>query len=95
MYPRQYAHLRYEDLVRTPVEEIQALLREALPGVVWRCSNLGGIHNRHQLYGNALRYNSLAIENVKEDLKWKTEMPQEYARMVLHITFLLRLRYRY
>jgi hypothetical protein len=94
IYPRQYVHLRYEDLVRSPVEEIQALFRRALPGLDWREGSFGKNGNRHQLYGNSLRYRALALEDVKEDLKWQTEMP-EHTRTILNITSLPRLRYGY
>ena len=94
IYPHQYAHLRYEDLARSPVEEIQTLLAKALPGLDWREGDFGENNNRHQLYGNSVRYRKLSLKDVKEDLKWQAEMP-EYTRTVLNFTSLPRLRYGY
>lgn len=93
IYPRQYVHLRYEDIVRSPSSTIQSLFGTVLPGIRWNFQEKSD--NRHQLYGNSVRYRPLAIEDVKEDLSWKTDMPDEYARIVSYLSFLLRLRYGY
>jgi hypothetical protein len=95
IYPNQYVHLRYEDLVRAPTAEIQGLLAKVLPGVASRSRESGEGSNRHQLYGNAVRYHPPAIEDVREDLKWKTEMPRRYFRVVSCLSLPLRLRYGY
>jgi hypothetical protein len=95
MYPNQYVHLRYEDLVHAPIAEIRDLLAKVLPGVSWRFGESGESNNRHQLYGNAVRYRPPTIESVREDLKWKTEMPRQYFRVVWCLSLPLRLRYGY
>jgi hypothetical protein len=94
IYPRQYVHLRYEDLVRAPVEVVQVLLTRAAPGLCWD-GKFSGSNNRHQLYGNTVRYRPPSIENIEEDLRWKNEMPPDHARLILHLTSLLRSRYGY
>jgi hypothetical protein len=93
-FPRQYRHLRYEDLVRAPVEEIGTLLTSVLPQLRWS-EDLSGSDNRHQLFGNSVRYRPLSLEAIREDLRWKTEMPREQTLLVLRLTSLLRLRYGY
>lgn len=95
IYPGQYVHIRYEDLAREPGVELQALFTRVLPGVCWCFGGVRGGDNRHQLYGNSVRYLPLTIEDIKEDLKWKTEMPRECARAALFLSFPLRLRYGY
>jgi hypothetical protein len=94
IYPNQYIHLRYEDIVSAPAEVVQALLTRAIPGLSWS-GRFSGSNNRHQLYGNTVRYRPPSIEDIKEDLRWKYEMPPEQARLVLHLTSLLHSRYGY
>jgi hypothetical protein len=65
-----------------------------MPDVQWDSEEVAG-DNRHQLYGNKVRYREIGIEDVKEDLKWKAEMPPEYSRIVQRLGYLLRLRYGY
>ena len=94
-YPSQYVRLRYEDLVRGPEETLRALFDKVLPGVEWKFIDDGLRGNRHQLYGNSVKHRQLAIADVKEDLKWQSEMPPEYSRIVLTLSSLLRWRYGY
>ena len=95
MYPRQYVRLRYEDLVSSPAETLNALFDKILPGVTWSFADANTKENRHQLYGNSVKHHQLTIADVKEDLKWKVEMPPEYSRVVLALSSLLRWRYGY
>ena len=95
MYPRHYVRLRYEDLVHSPAEVLGALFERVLPDVRWSFVEASARDNRHQLYGNSVRRKQLAIEDVKEDLKWKSEMPPEYSRVILALSYPLRLRYGY
>jgi sulfotransferase family protein len=95
LYPRQYVRLRYEDLVHAPAEALQSLFRKVLPGVTWSFDDANMRDNRHQLHGNSVKRHQLGITDVKEDLKWQSEMPPEYSRVVLALSYLLRLRYGY
>jgi hypothetical protein len=95
IYPRHYVRLRYEDLARSPAEALGTLFERLLPDVRWGSDGSGGRDNRHQLYGNKIRRRHITIEHVQEDLKWKVEMPSEYSRVVLPLSYLLRLRYGY
>jgi hypothetical protein len=95
LYPRHYARLRYEDLVHSPEEVLRMLFEKVLPGIGWSFDGASARDNRHQLYGNSVKHHQLAITDVNEDLKWKSEMPPEYSRMVLALSFLLRWRYGY
>jgi hypothetical protein len=95
IYPGQYVRLRYEDLVHSPAETLTALFEQILPGVPWSFIGAGNDDNRHQLYGNSVKHHQLTIADVKEDLKWQSEMPPEYCRVILALSYLFRLRYGY
>ena len=95
LYPRQYIRLRYEDLAHSPAESLQSLFQRALPGVVWSLDDADTRDNRHQLHGNSVKRQQLAISDVKEDLEWQSEMPPEYSRVVQALSYPLRLRYGY
>jgi hypothetical protein len=94
LYPQQYVRLRYEDLARSPTEILGKLFARLMPDVQWDSEEVAG-DNRHQLYGNKVRHRAIGIEDVKEDIKWKAEMPPEYSRIVQPLSYLLRLRYGY
>ncbi|HAH64048.1 MAG TPA: hypothetical protein DCL72_00905 [Rhizobiales bacterium] len=49
--------------------------------------------NRHQLYGNAMRFKPLA--DLKEDVAWKTAMPKGHRQLVAGLSWPLCLRYAY
>jgi hypothetical protein len=94
LYPKQYVRLRYEDLARSPSATLQTLFARLLPELSWSAEpRIAG--NRHQLQGNRIRFREIAIDDVREDLSWKTEMPPEYSRVVRPLSYLLRLRYGY
>jgi hypothetical protein len=95
IYPRHYLRLRYEDLVRSPQDEIRTLLERLLSGASCPSSDVIAYDNRHQLHGNKVRLRQLTFAVVKEDLKWKSEMPPEYARVVSPLSWFLRSRYGY
>ena len=82
-------------VVSSPAEALEALFQRVLPGLTWSFDDAGTHDNRHQLHGNSVKRHQLAITDVKEDLKWKTEMPPEYSRAVLALSYFLRLRYGY
>jgi hypothetical protein len=93
LYPRQYLHVRYEDLARSPEDTLDKLFADLLGTVRWRREI--SADNRHQLYGNKVRYREIGIHNVKEDLRWKKEMPPRYSRLAHSLSTALRLRYGY
>lgn len=94
-YPERYLRLRYEDLARSPQEVLGGLLAKLVPGSTWRPEQLGAQDNRHQLYGNRIRSESLSVAEVKEDVAWKREMPIMLCRLVAALTAPLRRRYGY
>lgn len=95
IYPRHYVRVRYEDLTHSPAEKLRTLFERLLPDGRWHSGDAGARDNRHQLHGNKVRLRQITIDDVKEDLKWKLEMPPQYSRIVGPLSYLLRLRYGY
>ena len=95
LHPRQYLRLRYEDLARSPRETLHYLFQRAfrLPDIDF--SEPGTSDNRHQLYGNRMRHQSLSLADVAEDDRWKVEMPRADQRFVSCLSWRLRRRYGY
>jgi hypothetical protein len=81
LHPKNYMRLRYEDLVLAP--------RPAVDGIFSRVSwqthepieQAGTQDNRHQLYGNAVRFKPAALSNLEEDTAWKSAMPKAFRRL--------------
>ena len=95
IHPHAYVRVRYEDLAQSPAAVLQSLYAKLLPNVQWNLDEIGTSNNRHQLHGNAMRFRQLSVAEVREDLSWKTEMPEDYLRFVMPISYLLRRRYGY
>ena len=91
----RYLRVRYEDLVRSPLKVIgQILARVSLdPLATLELSET--IRNRHQLYGNAMRFETVSPSDLKEDAAWKTAMPKTYRRLIGSLSWPLCLRYAY
>ena len=95
MHPDRYIQLRYEDLTRDPNEVMQRLFAKLLPGVEWRPEAIGSGENRHQLYGNRMRSQTLTLAKIKEDASWKSDMPPASRALVAALTFPLRRLYSF
>jgi hypothetical protein len=95
IYPYHYVRIRYEDLAREPAKTLDKLFERLLPGAHWSGEGIGGRDNRHQLHGNKARLRHIPLEDVKEDLKWKAEMPIAYSKIISRLSHLFRLRYGY
>jgi hypothetical protein len=95
LHPHAYVRVRYEDLASSPAAVLQFIFGKFLPNAGWSLDKIGTSDNRHQLHGNNMRFRELSMSEVKEDLSWKSEMPEGYLRFVLPVTYLLRQRYGY
>jgi hypothetical protein len=95
LHPNRYVRVRCEDLVHAPLKVVgQILTRVSLdpPATLeWSESR----NNRHQLYGNAMRFEAVSPSDLKEDAAWKTAMPKGYRRLIGSLSWPLCLRYGY
>ena len=91
LYPAQYCRVRYEDFTSDHARILDALFASLPQG------QAGGAqtNNRHQLYGNHNRYKAFARETIREDVRWKMQMPSCQQAVVSVLTWPLRLRYGY
>jgi sulfotransferase family protein len=55
-YPDSYLRVGYEDVVRSPRKAIGDLFARLALGLEWHPDQLGAYDNRHQLYGNRMRW---------------------------------------
>jgi len=94
-YPDQYVRIRYEDIAESPRETLDSLFSRIAPGREAPSTKVTEGGNRHQLYGNHARYGELTLSNVREDVRWRTEMPIGQQRLVSVLTWPLDARYRY
>ena len=94
IYPRNYVRIRYEDLTGSAEDERRRLLQLLLPPGDPRNQSAAN-DNRHQLHGNKVRMRHLTVADVREDQAWRQDMPPDYARIVLAVSWPLRLRYGY
>jgi hypothetical protein len=81
LYPDNYVRIRYEDLVRVPRQKIDEIFRRLSLHTVPALDRLGTGDNRHQLYGNGMRFRPFALGSLKEDSAWKSAMPKGYRRL--------------
>jgi hypothetical protein len=94
LYPRNYMRLHYEDLARSPRPVLESLSSRLLLA----SSSTGKrewADNRHQLYGNSMRFKPLSFNDVTEDVKWKTAMSRFHRWLAIMVSWPLAARYRY
>jgi hypothetical protein len=93
-YSEQYMRVHYEQLARCPQRAIAAILERVLlaPPNAEVQSNLD---NRHQLYGNSMRFKPLSIQEVREDAAWKDDMPKLMSQLASRLCWPLSSRYGY
>jgi hypothetical protein len=93
--PASYLTVRYEDLVRNSdliLAEILWLVSLKPPATFEPKKGTG---NRHQLYGNAMRFKPISPSSLAEDVNWKAEMPRSYRWLVSAVSWPLLRRYGY
>ena len=95
LHPRNYRRVLYEDLVRAPRKSIGTILQHVLLTIPPDLPGSEASDNRHQLYGNAMRFKSLALSDLKEDVAWKTAMPDVYRPLITGLCLPLYWRYGY
>jgi hypothetical protein len=94
-HPERYIRVRYEDITHAPDGSVGAILqRVALPpppSLLPRDSKV----NRHQLHGNAMRFKSLTLAGIKEDVAWRSAMPKSLRILTSVLCWPLSRRYGY
>jgi hypothetical protein len=95
LYPDQYLRVRYEDLVRTPVKVLGQIFAKVSLEPPLKLEQNTAARNRHQLYGNAMRFDSLSPAELKEDVAWKAAMPKAYRWLVGILCWSFCMRYDY
>ena len=80
----------YEDLARSTREALTDLFQRLLSDAEWRFENIGTSDNRHQLYGNRMRSQTLSFADIKEDDGWRSVAPARCRRLVSRLTWSLR-----
>jgi hypothetical protein len=93
--PENYVRVRYEDLIQTPAEVIEEILRRVSLASPISLKPNDAKDNRHQLYGNAMRFRPLSVPDLKEDVAWKTLMPRGYRLLIRSLCWPLYRRYGY
>ena len=94
VHPKNYLRVRYEDLMLAPrqvIDEVFSRLALQSPPALERA---GTGDNRHQLYGNAVRFGRSSLSTLKEDVSWKSAMPKAY-RGLAAFTWPLAAKYGY
>lgn len=91
--------VRYEDLLRSPVETVESILRFAnRPAVGADLAFLAVDHvelgRDHTVAGNPMRFRTGRVD-IRLDEEWRTRMPRGDRRLVSLATLPLRLRYGY
>ena len=95
LYPAQYQRVRYEDLARSHATILDGLFAQLSSGQPPPAVQPQTAANRHQLFGNSARYRDLSPGNIREDVRWRSQMPAGQRRLVTALTWPLRLRYGY
>jgi hypothetical protein len=94
IHPDNYVRVRYEDLVKATRPVIDQICGKLLFRSHAPLEEAGTRNNRHQLYGNAMRFKSLSPSSLSEDAAWKEAMPKPY-RLVAALAWPLAAKYGY
>jgi hypothetical protein len=94
LHPERYVRVRYEDLVIATHPVIDQIFSRSLFQSHAPLKQVGNQDNRHQLYGNAMRFKPLSPLALKEDVTWEKAMPKPY-RLVAALAWPLAAKYGY
>ena len=94
-HPDRYIRLRYEALVREPFESLKQIFARVYLEPPATLEQNEKRRNRHQLYGNAMCFETLLPAELKEDVAWRTAMPKAYRWLVGSLCWPFCLRYDY
>jgi len=94
-HPTQYVRVRYEDLVNAPEETLDQIFRKLRLGPGPKLDDLSISKNRHQLFGNRVRYRAPSRSDIRPDVRWTKEMKPLDRWLVSAFSWPLRARYDY
>lgn len=94
LHPKNYLRVRYEDLVNAPQQVIGEIFATLSLQSHAALDQAGTRDNRHQLYGNAVRFRPSSLSTLREDAAWKGAMPKAYRRLAA-LSWPLAARYGY
>ena len=91
--PNLYLRVRYEDIVLAPHQVVGDVLKRVHLQPPSDIENPNSADNRHQLYGNTMRFKPLS--DIKEDVAWREAMPPSIRRLVTILCWPLGAWYGY
>jgi hypothetical protein len=94
---KQYALLRYEDLVQNPKNGLLRLFSElgiAQPSLDFIDGFHANLKTSHTVSGNPVRFTNKEI-NIKPDTEWQLAMPNHHKWLITLLTWPLLLKYGY
>jgi hypothetical protein len=94
LHPQNYVRVRYEDLVQIPRQVIEQIFGKLSSQCQLALEKPRTEANRHQLYGNVVRFKPLSLSTLKEETAWKSAMPRAY-RQLAALTWPLAVQYGY
>jgi hypothetical protein len=94
-YRENYVRVHYEDLARSPREVLRSILARVAVEAPASLERAESLDNRHQLYGNSMRFKSLPPEEVKEDVAWRSDMPKGVGCLATSLCWPLGAKYEY
>jgi hypothetical protein len=95
LHPDSYLRVRYEDLTHAPLKVLAQVLGAVglQPPANFQVSET--VDNRHQLYGNRMRFTAVSLVELREDTAWKGAMPRAYRVIASVLCWPLAARYGY
>lgn len=94
-HPQQYMRLYYECVCRSPQDVLRTILKKVSAEPLAILDPTRNFDNRHQLYGNSMRFKRLALDDVREDTIWRSQMPRGLSRLAAALCWPLGAKYGY
>lgn len=94
-HPKHYVLVRYEDLVDAPERTLARIFAKLQLGEAPKLGGTNDRGNRHQLFGNRVRFLTTSRDDIRPDTRWKTEMKPIDRGLISVLSWPLRSRYGY
>lgn len=93
--PQNYVRVRYEDLADAPESTLARIFAKLQLGEAPKLVGTNDCGNRHQLFGNRVRFLTTSRDDIRPDTRWKTAMQPLDRWMISALSWPLRRRYGY